>query len=124
MGGHAVFTGIRSYDLLMLLTNSCSSKQCQMSQHWRLASLFITLQQHPRVGPCVKGAAVAWCLQDFYNLVDVYLDAVLHPNCIKDPRIFAQEGWHFELDNPEVRASMPPLTDISTMCPVMQWSHS
>lgn len=39
-------------------------------------------------------------LQDFYNLVDVYLDAVLHPNCIKDPRIFAQEGWHLELDNP------------------------
>ena len=40
-------------------------------------------------------------LQDFYNLVDVYLDAVLHPNCIKDPRIFAQEGWHLEADSPE-----------------------
>ncbi len=39
-------------------------------------------------------------LQDFYNLVDVYLDAVLHPNCIKDPQIFAQEGWHLELDDP------------------------
>ncbi|KAI8103761.1 hypothetical protein M9435_006289 [Picochlorum sp. BPE23] len=39
-------------------------------------------------------------LQDFYNLVDVYLDAVLHPNCIRDPQIFAQEGWHLELDNP------------------------
>ncbi|GAB4815027.1 hypothetical protein N2152v2_002073 [Parachlorella kessleri] len=40
-------------------------------------------------------------LQDFYNLVDVYLDAVLHPNCIKDPRIFAQEGWHYELEDPK-----------------------
>lgn len=39
-------------------------------------------------------------LQDFYNLIDVYLDAVLHPNCIKDPQIFAQEGWHLELDDP------------------------
>lgn len=39
-------------------------------------------------------------LQDYYNLMDVYLDAVLHPNCIKDPQIFAQEGWHLELDNP------------------------
>lgn len=39
-------------------------------------------------------------LQDFYNLMDVYLDAVLHPNCIRDPRIFAQEGWHLELDDP------------------------
>ena len=39
-------------------------------------------------------------LQDFYNLIDVYLDAVLHPNCIRDPQIFAQEGWHLELEDP------------------------
>lgn len=39
-------------------------------------------------------------LSDFYNLVDVYLDAVLHPNCIRDPQIFAQEGWHLELEDP------------------------
>ncbi|PSC73335.1 presequence protease chloroplastic mitochondrial-like [Micractinium conductrix] len=38
-------------------------------------------------------------LQDFYNLVDVYLDAVLHPRCVEDPQIFAQEGWHYELDD-------------------------
>jgi Zn-dependent M16 (insulinase) family peptidase len=45
---------------------------------------------------------VASCnLQDFYNLVDVYLDAVFHPKCVEDPRIFAQEGWHYELDNKE-----------------------
>ncbi|KAK9864580.1 hypothetical protein WJX84_000690 [Apatococcus fuscideae] len=36
-------------------------------------------------------------LQDFYNLVNVYLDAVLHPNCINDEKTFAQEGWHLEL---------------------------
>ena len=39
-------------------------------------------------------------LQDYYNLMDVYLDAVLHPKCIEDPQIFAQEGWHLELDAP------------------------
>jgi len=39
-------------------------------------------------------------LADFYNLVDVYLDAVYHPKCIDDERTFQQEGWHFELDNP------------------------
>lgn len=45
---------------------------------------------------------VASCnLQDFYNLVDVYLDAVFHPNCVRDPQTFAQEGWHLELENPE-----------------------
>lgn len=37
-------------------------------------------------------------LADFYNLVDVYLDAVLHPKCVDDPRTFAQEGWHLEVD--------------------------
>eukprot|EP00210_Caulerpa_lentillifera_P002178 g2092.t1 len=43
---------------------------------------------------------VASCnTQDFYNLMDIYLDAVFFPNCVNDPRIFAQEGWHYELDN-------------------------
>ena len=33
-------------------------------------------------------------LRDFYNLVDVYLDAVFFPRI---PRaVFLQEGWHFE----------------------------
>ncbi|KAG2444514.1 hypothetical protein HXX76_001261 [Chlamydomonas incerta] len=39
--------------------------------------------------------------QDFYNLVDVYLDAVFHPRCVSDRRVFEQEGWHYELDNKE-----------------------
>lgn len=38
-------------------------------------------------------------LQDFYNLVDVYLDAVFHPRLT--PQIFQQEGWHYELDATE-----------------------
>ena len=25
-------------------------------------------------------------MQDYYNLVDVYLDAVLYPNCVQDPQ--------------------------------------
>jgi hypothetical protein len=37
--------------------------------------------------------------QDFYNLIDVYLDAVFHP--LLTPYIFQQEGWHYELDHPE-----------------------
>ena len=35
-------------------------------------------------------------LQDFYNLIDVYLDAVFYPRIT--PAIFQQEGWHFELE--------------------------
>ncbi|GAB4115318.1 MAG: insulinase family protein [Roseiflexaceae bacterium] len=37
-------------------------------------------------------------LQDFYNLIDVYLDAVLHPRIT--PEILQQEGWHYELTDP------------------------
>lgn len=39
-------------------------------------------------------------LQDFYNLCDVYMDAVFNPRCLQDPMVFAQEGWHYELDEP------------------------
>jgi hypothetical protein len=45
-------------------------------------------------------------LQDYYNLVDVYLDAVLQPRCVTDPKTFAQEGWHYELDD----AKVPPIS--------------
>ncbi|KAL5855616.1 hypothetical protein ACOSQ4_005418 [Xanthoceras sorbifolium] len=38
--------------------------------------------------------------KDFYNLVDVYLDAVFFPKCVEDFHTFQQEGWHFELNNP------------------------
>ena len=37
-------------------------------------------------------------VRDFYNLINVYLDAVFHP--LITPFIFQQEGWHFELENP------------------------
>ena len=37
--------------------------------------------------------------KDFQNLMDVYLDAVLNPNIYKEPKIFMQEGWHYELES-------------------------
>lgn len=38
---------------------------------------------------------VASCnLRDFYNLIDVYIDAVFHPRISED--ILKQEGWHVE----------------------------
>lgn len=39
--------------------------------------------------------------KDFDNLMHVYMDAVFYPNSVKDPRILAQEGWHYELESPE-----------------------
>src|SRR5512135_3454137 len=38
-------------------------------------------------------------LQDFYNLIDVYLDAVFYP--LISPYTFMQEGWHHELEDPQ-----------------------
>ncbi len=38
-------------------------------------------------------------LQDFYNLVDVYLDAVFYP--LIPPLTLYQEGWRYELEKPE-----------------------
>ena len=37
--------------------------------------------------------------KDFFNLTDVYLDAVFHPAILENPNIFYQEGWHYELDS-------------------------
>ena len=38
-------------------------------------------------------------LQDFYNLIDVYMDAVFHP--LISENSFRQEGWHIEADSPD-----------------------
>ncbi|MCM1144801.1 MAG: insulinase family protein [Blautia sp.] len=39
--------------------------------------------------------------KDFRNLMDVYLDAVLHPNIYREEKIFRQEGWHYEMESVE-----------------------
>ncbi|OIO05977.1 MAG: peptidase M16 [Desulfovibrionaceae bacterium CG1_02_65_16] len=36
-------------------------------------------------------------LQDFYNLVDVYLDAMFFPSLT--PNTLKQEGWHYDVEN-------------------------
>lgn len=38
-------------------------------------------------------------LKDFYNLVDVYLDAVFYPRITRET--FEQEGWHYEPETPQ-----------------------
>lgn len=37
-------------------------------------------------------------VQDFYNLIDVYMDAVLHP--LISEQTLMQEGWHYEINEP------------------------
>lgn len=46
------------------------------------------------------GYPVASCnMQDFKNLMDVYLDAVFYPNIYKNKYILMQEGWHYEIED-------------------------
>ena len=39
--------------------------------------------------------------KDFMNLMSVYLDAVFHPEIYRNKNIFYQEGWHYEIHDPE-----------------------
>ncbi|MBW9156139.1 insulinase family protein [Clostridium tagluense] len=43
--------------------------------------------------------------KDFFNLMDVYLDAVFYPNLYSQREILMQEGWHYELENKEDKLS-------------------
>ncbi|MDD3797185.1 MAG: insulinase family protein, partial [Lachnospiraceae bacterium] len=38
---------------------------------------------------------------DFHNLIQVYLDAVFFPNIYQKEEIFRQEGWSYQIENPE-----------------------
>lgn len=44
--------------------------------------------------------------KDFRNLMHVYLDAVFYPNIYRKEEIFRQEGWHYELENPEAELTL------------------
>ena len=39
--------------------------------------------------------------KDFQNLMHVYLDAVFYPNIYKHDMTFRQEGWHYEMEDPD-----------------------
>lgn len=56
-------------------------------------------------------------LQDFYNLVDVYLDAVFYP--LLTPQKLQQEGWRYDLEDAEA-----PLTFKGIVFNEMKGSYS
>lgn len=39
--------------------------------------------------------------KDYFNLMNIYLDAVFNPLLYDDKKILAQEGWHYELKDKE-----------------------
>lgn len=44
--------------------------------------------------------------KDLRNLMSVYLDAVFAPNLLKEPNIFKQEGWRYELDSKDSKLKL------------------
>lgn len=44
--------------------------------------------------------------KDFQNLMNVYMDAVLHPNIYNEEKIFMQEGWHYEMESIEAPVTL------------------
>ena len=50
---------------------------------------------------------VASCnAKDFANLMDVYMDAVLHPQIHRNRNIFLQEGWRYELEEKDAELKL------------------
>ena len=41
--------------------------------------------------------------QDYLNLTNVYMDAVFAPRILTEPNIFYQEGWHYEVEEEQLR---------------------
>ncbi|HBY21335.1 MAG: hypothetical protein A2Y24_00910 [Clostridiales bacterium GWE2_32_10] len=39
--------------------------------------------------------------KDFHNILDVYMDTVLHPNIYQNENIFKQEAWRYDIDSNE-----------------------
>ena len=82
-GGHSVLCGSKKYPV----------KEPFVELLKRIASDLLNAFTYPDK-TCYPVASQN--LQDFYNLMDVYLDAVFYPRIT--PAIFQQEGWHFELE--------------------------
>ena len=51
-------------------------------------------------------------VKDFYNLMNVYLDAVFFPRVVKDPFLLAQEGWHLEPNDFETLDNLTDVRDV------------
>ena len=51
------------------------------------------------VSTVYSSRAIGFSGEDFYNLVEVYLDAVFYP--LLAEHTLQQEGWHYELDSLE-----------------------
>ena len=51
-------------------------------------------------------------LKDFYNLMNVYLDALFFPRAVKDPFVLAQEGWRLEPNDFDALNNLTNVRDV------------
>ena len=53
------------------------------------------------------------------------MDAVFHPRCISDPKVFEQEGWHHELDSADEEMTFKVRGQWAhTVTPIGSYSHT
>lgn len=81
---HSVLDGSEKYPLKEPFVNLCKSSL----KTFLNAFTFFDKTMYPVASTNVD---------DLENLMDVYLDAVLHPAIYTKPAIFLQEGWHEEI---------------------------
>jgi len=64
--------------------------------------------------PDRTGYAFSSCnKKDFYNSLDVYLDAVFNPRAVHDEYVLAQEGWHLGPAGDVAEEEAPTSVDVS-----------
>lgn len=83
---HCVLSGSRKYPVKELFTELTKSS----------CATFLNAMTYPDK---TLYPVASTNLKDFYNLIDVYLDVVLHP--LLESHALDQEGWHLELDRPD-----------------------
>lgn len=82
---HSVLCGSKKYPVKEPFVDLLKGSFATFLNAW-------TAPDHTAYPVCSRNKA------DFLNLMDVYLDAVLHPLSVENPVAFLQEGWHYELD--------------------------
>ena len=82
---HAVLCGSGKYPVKDPFVHLLKSSFATFINAW-------TAPDHTAYPVCSRNSA------DFLNLIDIYLDAVFDPLCVKENNGFLQEGWHWEKD--------------------------
>ena len=89
---HSVLCGSEKYPVKEPFVDLLKSSFATFLNAW-------TASDHTAYPVCSRNG------KDFLNLIDVYMDAVLHPLSVKSPLAFRQEGWHWDIERADADLS-------------------